>query len=66
MTGHGRLKPWEWWCIALTALFGLFRLAHGSWSPGLQTIGLAIIFVFLLRRGRPDKASSDMPKLFPD
>lgn len=66
MTGHGRLKTWEWWCIALTALFGLFRLSHGSWSPGLQTIGLAIIFVFLLRRRQGDKASSDTPKLFPD
>lgn len=46
MTGRGRLKPWEWWCIAFFALFGLFRLAYGSWFAGLESIGFAILYFF--------------------
>ena len=66
MTGHGRLKLWERWCLAFIALFGLWRLAHGWWLDGLQFIGSAISLVFVLRRDRQNKASSDTPKLFPD
>ena len=66
MTGYGRLKPWECWCLAFLALLGLWRLSHGSWFPGIQTLGLVVLYAFLLRRGRQDKASSATPKLFPD